>query len=76
MAKIPIDLRTFAVPILILFVIVFALTIAFPLLSDMTGVSNNMSVAIDSVGIEISSALPFIFAIIIIGLATQLKGQF
>ncbi len=70
------DITKFAVPFLLLFVVVFALVYAFPLLGGVSGVSSNMSIALNSVGTEMSSALAFIGVILIIGLSVHLKGRF
>lgn len=70
------DISKFAVPFLILFAVVFGLVYAFPLLGNMSGVSSNMSIALGSVGTEVSSALTFIAVILILGLSVHLKGRF
>lgn len=70
------DISKFAVPFLLLFTVVFGLVYAFPLLGGMSGVSSNMSIALGSVGTELSSGLAFIGVILIIGLSVHLKGRF
>lgn len=56
------------VPGLTLVVVIFALVYGMPLLGGMSGVSNDMSIALDSVGVEVASGLSFIVVIILIGL--------
>ena len=66
-------IRDYVVPVMLLVGVLIAFIYGLPLLSGMSGVTSNMSVALGSVGTEVASGLSFIVVIIVIGVAVQLK---
>lgn len=66
-------IKMYVVPIMLLVSVLIAFMFGLPLLSGMSGISSNMSVALDSVGIEVASGFAFIVIIIVIGASVQLR---
>ena len=66
-------IRDYVIPIMLLVGVLIAVTFGLPLLSGMSGVSDNMSVALGSVSTEVASGFSFFVVIIVIGIAVKLK---